>query len=444
VRANPAFPTILPALDYPGQDSGFEWKSLTPRLGLTYALGAERKTLLRASYAQFAAQLGSGTGNIAGTGGEASWVNPLYPQTYVYYYYNDLNGNGNAEPGEVLLGPGPFNFNGSYNPNNPSAFVQTYGVDPNLDPPITHEVLLSVEHALRPEFVVGLNLTYRRITDVLEGERLVFDGDAFSEANLTQLGRVHRRSDYVPRTLTGTLPNGRAYNVTYYELRPGVTSRGGALLVNGDREQEYKGVALTFNKRLSNRWMLRGNYTWSDWTWDFDESDLIDPTRTLGNGFYDGAPVLQGSGTGSGTKGNVYINSKWSYNLNGLYQVAPDRPWGFNVAGNLTGRQGYPEPYWVRSPARAGIPGPLRDRSIELVDEDAIRYDDIRQVDARVEKELTFANDLGVTLGVDVFNVFNEATVLQRTLRQSRSTTDYVTEIVSPRIFRIGARFSFR
>jgi len=39
--------------------------------------------------------------------------------------------------------------------------------------------------------------------------------------------------------------------------------------------------------------------------------------------------------------GGPNINSKWSYSLNGLYQVAPDRPWGFkNAALNLTGRQG--------------------------------------------------------------------------------------------------------
>lgn len=443
VRANPAFPNLLPALSYPGADAGFEWKSLTPRLGLTWALGEQRKTLLRASYSQFADQLGSGTGNIPGAAGAASWVNPLYPQTYTYWYYDDRNGNGNAEPGEILIDQGFLFVNGSYNPQNPGSIVQTYAVDPNLDPPITNEVLMSVEHALRPEFVVGLNFTYRLITDVLEGERLVFDGDAFSAENINRIGRVNTRDDYVERTVSGTLPNGRQYTVPYYVLRDGITSRGGKLLVNGGREQEYTGASLTFNKRLANQWMLRGNFTFSNWEWKVDGSDLTDPTRTLGNGNYDGAAVLQGSGTSSGSKGNVYLNSEWSYSVNGLYQIAPESPWGFNVAANLTGRQGYPIPYWVRV-SRAGIPGPLRDRSVEVVDVDEFRFDDIHLVDARVEKELTFANDLGLTVGVDVFNLFNEAHVLQRTVRQQTGGTDFVREITSPRIFRIGARFSFR
>ena len=55
-------PNILPAVSFQGGDIGFEWKTLTPRLGLTYALGEERKTLLRASYSRFADQLGTGTG----------------------------------------------------------------------------------------------------------------------------------------------------------------------------------------------------------------------------------------------------------------------------------------------------------------------------------------------------------------------------------------------
>jgi outer membrane receptor protein involved in Fe transport len=54
VLANPAYPEILPAVSFAGGDIGFEWKSLTPRLGLTYALGESRQTLLRASYSQFA------------------------------------------------------------------------------------------------------------------------------------------------------------------------------------------------------------------------------------------------------------------------------------------------------------------------------------------------------------------------------------------------------
>jgi len=429
VAANPAFPTILPAVTFNGGDIGFKWTSITPRLGLTYALGQSRQTLLRASYSRFADQLGTANG-VA--------LNPLYGSSYSYFYYNDLNHDGTAQPNEVLLNGGnPLFVSANFNKNT-GGLLLSNGVDPNFDPPVTDEVLLGVEHALRPEFVIGLNVTLRKYSNIVEAERLVFDGDARSDANLGNIGRVHRRSDYQSKQVTATLPNGEKRTVTVYELKPGITTRNGVFYTNGDREQDYRGVSLTFNKRLSNRWMWRGNVSWQDWKWNVPNSELEDQTPFLGGGL-DGDPVLQGSGTGSGSKGGVYINSNWSYSMNGMYQIAPDRPWGFNVAGNLTGHQGYPIPYYARV-SRNNIPGTT---SVEIAGPDEFRNPDIHVLDGRVEKEFTFS-DFGLTLGVDVFNMLNESYVLQRQHRLGTGATNNVTEILSPRIFRIGARLSFR
>lgn len=74
---------------------------------------------------------------------------------------------------------------------------------------------------------------------------------------------------------------------------------------------------------------------------------------------------------------------------------------------------------------------------------DEFRNDDIHVIDARIEKEFTFS-DFGLTLGVDVFNAMNENFVLQRRHQLNIRQTNHVTEILSPRIFRIGARLSFR
>src|SRR6185503_19861949 len=207
---------------------------------------------------------------------------------------------------------------------------------------------------------------------------------------------------------------------------------------NGDIAADYKGASLTFNKRLANRWMLRGNFSWNDWKSDvgteFDKNNTVDSPD-------DGGPAVEHSP--DSRKNGVYINSNWSYSINGLYQIAPDRPWGFNVAANLNGREGYPIPYWRR---RGG--GLARDnftlQSVSVVDDqDEFRFDDIHMVDARVEKEYSFS-DFGLTLGVDVFNVFNEAYVLQRNHRLAQSSSDNVREITSPRIYRLGLRVSFR
>ena len=447
VSANSLFPDLLPSFTYQGGDAGFEWETIAPRLGLTYALGAERKTLLRASYSRFADQLGSAT---------TSAANPLYPGTYIYGYVYNNNGRQPVRREDVALTGG---FSGNYDPRT-GGVLSSYGVDSNLDAPITDELLFSVEHALRPEFVIGLNLTWRNYHDILESERLVFDGEgsALAPGNLDNIGRLHRRDDYVLRTGPGTLPDGTPYTLRWYELRPGVESRGGFFLQNGDREQNFRGVSATFNKRLANRWMARGNFSWQDWEWDSPASENEDPTITLpdltGAGIPDGAAVLQGSGTGSGSKGNIFINSGWSYNVNAMYQIAPDRPWAFNLSGSLWGREGYPLIYFERFARPFLADGAGLGTPVLIENVDSRRYDDIHMLDMRLEKEFNF-QEVGVTLGVDVFNVFNEATVLQRQgllhgfnadgSRRTNSTAgDFVQEITSPRIFRLGARFSFR
>jgi hypothetical protein len=429
VPANSVRPDLLPAVTFAGGDIGFKWKGLSPRLGLTYALGKERTTLLRASYARFQDQLGTGA-----QGG--AFLNPMGNITY-YYGATPNPGNGHVTPAQVLqIGQG-------YSPNvgkgNPTVLLQPNRVSNSLNAPVTDEILLSGEHALLPEFVVGLNLTYRKQRDLLQQDLLVSDDGGNTL-------RVSTRADYVTKTQQVLLPDGSATTASWFVLRPGVTTNKGLFMHNGDYQTEYKGASLTFNKRLSHRWMMRGNVTLSDWKYNKagdrpDGTILLAGGPTDGNYVANGDQVLQGSGNGSGAFGFVFVNSKWSYAVNGLYQIAPDRPWGFNVAGNLTGRQGYPDPYFVRER------GASISENVQVGPADANRLDNIVDFDARIEKEFAF-QDFGLTLGVDCFNLFNQAFILQRRDRVfpagSAITAGQVFEVLSPRIFRFGARVSFR
>jgi hypothetical protein len=441
------FPNLVPGGTVPAIDMPFEWESITPRLGLTYALGEERQTLLRASYARFADQLHSAI---------VEQINPG-SYRYGYFYWND-NGDNLISPNEV----GDFYGFAGFDPNNPDQFTSTNSVDPNLDAPITDELVLGVEHALMPEFVIGLSATWRNYQDILQGgdqsAPLVFDGPA-PEGVL--VGRRATRNDFeLFDHVVGVLPNGESFRVPIYRLKPGITSFGGNDLFNGDREQEYLGISFTFNKRLSNNWLLRGHFTQADWEWVVPNSAIINPLFTTSGSFEDGSTFLVGSGTGSGSKGGIFISPGYSFDISGLYQIAPQRPWGFNVAANLNGREGYAIPYSV-TVANANFGDNLGNRTIRVSDEtDSFRHDDVMILNGRIEKEFNLG-EFGLTLGIDGFNLLNESFVLQRQInlggqRESgqsltppgrflnSSTGDHVTEIVSPRIFRIGARISFR
>ncbi len=447
--ANPDSPEKLPAFQYGGGPIGFSWSNVTPRVGLTYALGNDRKTLVRASYSRYADQLGVAFANV---------LNPTAGQSY-YAFTTPASqvGPGLPSPLTPFQSTPAANYSGPVNPAT-GLPLQINSVSPNFSAPLTDEFLASVEHAIMPELVVGLNLTFRHLSNLVPsdvgptlvasgtpaafGVPLVFDASTpFDASTLNSVGRPATAADYVANTYTTTANNGKTYTVTYYTLKPGVSTRGGALLENSTGTSNYKGASVTLNKRLSNHWMMRGNFTYSDWTTG-NPGNLPDPADFLPGGNVAGDAVLVNS-AGSGPKEFVYINSKWTGNLNGMYQVAPEKAWGFNLAGNLTARQGYAFPNYVQVPIAGNNYEPALTEDVLVGRPDANRLPDLFDFDARIEKELTF-QDFGLTLSFDAFNLFNSSTVTQRVGTLTSPTYDYVYETLAPRVYRFGVRFSFR
>jgi hypothetical protein len=285
--------------------------------------------------------------------------------------------------------------------------------------------------------VVTAGITLRRVTDMQEAQPLVRENG---------VERVAQRSDFLAES---QVVGGRRFD--YFVYRPGVRRTGGTFLTNGDREQEAFGANLGFQKRLSNHWMARGYAQYTDWTWVVPDSyfDHNDPTNfgdggapsstnATADGNRDGEIVAERSG-GSGSKGNVYLNAKWSFNLTGLYQFAPDRPWGFDASASLNGRQGYPNPIFISLRGSDGI-----NRSVQVsksLDDD--RLDNVMTLDLRLDKTFSL-RDFGVTVGLDVFNALNDTTVLQRGRSATAGSYTFIQETVSPRILRAGVRLTFR
>lgn len=429
--AHPIFGNELPALTFNGNDGdGIEYSDILPRIGVTYALGAEQKTLLRASFAQFASQLDSV---------RLARVNPV-SSAYASFVFHDLNGDNIWQPNEqqtFITDTSVFSSLSSPNVN-----------DPGLDSETTTEVLLGVEHSLLPELLVSLDFTHRTVDDIQTLFPLINDGTTT---------RIATRADYVfEQTLSSAngdgvlLPNGSNWTADFYRLRNGLEFTNGYFLTNGDRSRTYTGASISFTKRLSNRWMARGYFSYGDAEWDIGSgfTALDDPTDAAGLGFgpsdegtldedSDGALYAEQS---AGSSKDVWLQSTWTWNLNGLYQVAPDKPWGFNLAANLYGREGYPLPYWAQL---TGVDGITRQAAVtpEL---DNFRTDDVFTADVRAEKEFRATQNMSVTFSIDAFNLFNKGYVMQRETGINLGNADDLEETLSPRIYRLGFRLSWK
>jgi len=139
--------------------------------------------------------------------------------------------------------------------------------------------------------------------------------------------------------------------------------------------------------------------------------------------------------------------------VSGLYQL----PWNFNVGANFFGRQGYPFVQWVRINTGDGF----GTQSVLVGPLDTQRNPNVYNLDLRVEKVLE-VRPLQIALSIDVFNVLNDGTVLQRqgnigTCKATACTGtaaspsnftpnasyNRITQLQSPRVVRAGARVSF-
>ncbi len=428
--ANPARPDLLPELTFEGNDGGgFEWRSLHPRIGITYALGPERDTLLRAGFSRYVEQLGEAPG---------ARGNPVGGVAYIDFFFADVNHNQILDLGELESLNAVEYLN--VDRDDPSAFVAANVTDPGFKPEITNELTASIEHAFTAHFVASATLRHRNISHIPEARLLIKDEGGGV--------RVAMREDWVPDTPACSspenpceLPDGSVVsNVPVYSLRPELTPTGGRLLSDGDREQDYFGLTLSLTKRLSKRWRLAGHFTWNDWSWDIGPGfwRFDDPTDTTVDNdelaLSDGNGVVAQRSSGSGDKADVWIGSRWSFSVNGLLQVVPQKPWGFNLAAVVTGREGFVSPPYV------SVTGP--GRRVQLAAIDSFRNEDVILFDLRFEKKMQLG-EMGLTLSLDGFNLLDARPVLQRQRNVLAGTSNDVREVLSPRVFRLGFKLSF-
>jgi hypothetical protein len=294
-----------------------------------------------------------------------------------------------------------------------------------------------IDHELFPAFAVGVAYTYREFTDQL-----------FRFSNgLTP-------ADYVlAQTLTGNLPaslGGGAYSAPVYEINPAIaTPPGFDWTSRPDYKQTYSGFDFILTKRLANKWMMRGSFSYNVNKQRTDSLNAcVDPTNTVPGQSGDGGNPQTGytaescadntyvavRSTGSGAKDSVFLNSRWQFYINGMYQL----PMNFNIAASFWGREGYPVVPYMRVDGSDGIR-----RNVALASVNDLRYDNVYELDLRVEKLIPITSTANITISADLFNVLNDGTVLQRFNRVGPSNAGNIKEIQSPRVWRFGARISF-
>jgi hypothetical protein len=437
----------LPGLDFPGDDRELKWNSVSPRIGATYALGSDRRTLLRASYNRYASQLGSVVSN----------TNPLGLGS-IYFYGVDANNDHAIQRNELTI----IRSFAGIDANNPANVRGNARIDYGMKVPHTDEFIVGFERELMTDFSVGANYTYRKSNDLytLRFEKHQGQGDYYTSADYVQLpfnaggtftlcsvplvSGVCPAANVVTTFTTSTRP--------VYALRPDVDPPiYQVLTTRNDYSQKFSGFELTATKRMSHRWMMRGNFSWNDYTQSCGADAFANPTITNGVGGTAASNFggcaggqLAPASAGSGAFGNDFINSQWNANVTGVYIA----PWDINLGANLNARQGYPA---VWRDQVSGIRG--GNLNVILDDVGDKRFDNVYELDLRIAKDFRIMNRVGLSVSADLFNAPNNRTVLQREtlilatnsagVKSSRGAGYKITELQSPRVWRLGMRISY-
>src|SRR6202008_1610152 len=82
---------VLPGVTFAGDTRSLKWNTVAPRIGATYSLGSDKRTLVRAGYNRYVSQMGTTVGTQSPLG-----------YTALYIWGVDQNGDHVVQQNELM------------------------------------------------------------------------------------------------------------------------------------------------------------------------------------------------------------------------------------------------------------------------------------------------------------------------------------------------------
>jgi hypothetical protein len=403
IPANPIAPEIMPAYTHPAIDPGVAFWTFSPRMGLTFDLTGDGKTMLRANLARYSSWPPHLGANLAMT-----------EENRAGYYWNDLNGDDLVSKDELVGFPyeGLIYYEG-YDAFNPTSPVSANEIDPGLKPKSVDEFLLGAEREIFQDFLLGAVVILRK--DYRWNIWIDFNRDT---------GRMDSQADWEGPFEGSITVDGETYDYAYWAPKTHRFNLPHKMITNRpDFHLNYTGLELTAIKRLSRRWMMNASVTFERNIQHYGDS-----------GYFDSTNVAMREGT------QYFPTSRWMGKVNFLYQL----PWDFNVSGFAQIREGYALNPWIMvwAPERVakGLGNWVR---IEAEKYGKTRLPTFYNVDLSLSKDFNLGRYGKITVQADAFNIFNYNHTLWRQNRVNHPGYNQILNILSPRVLRLGVRYRF-
>jgi Carboxypeptidase regulatory-like domain len=324
------------------------WFDPAPRFGAIYDLFADGRSAIKFGVSRY---------NIGTASGHSSRVNPNRVTNDTRPWVD----NGDLIPQLNELGPSTgFNLG------------TTNRYDPDVERPYAIEYFTEFEQQLRANIVVSAGFYYRGTRRLIGQRNVAVPTPTYTRLEVTEAASGQK--------------------VTVYNQDPALRGRFDTVWDNyPGLDTTYKGVDLTINRRMSNRWMLMGSASFGK-----NEGDIY-PEQDLNN------PNFQFR------KGVVGQDIPRSVKASGIYEF----PWDVTVSGNFQHYAGAPELTTV-SVARDTVVLTQVTQSITVEPRGTTRLPNVTLVDFNARR-LFRINNRTIEPVIELHNVFNSNAIQDRT-----------------------------
>ncbi len=391
--------------EIPANSNVISWWNIAPRIGFTYDVTGEGRTVFKGYWGRYYHNMGSGW-DFSNPGGN-KWVR---------YEFLDQNRNG--------LFDGPSELGARLTANSPTAGLARDGIDHNQPPsaaaidsnteqPYVDEISASFEHQVGNDIGLRASLVHKRQTG------------AWNLLNIARIGTLTNTKqvacpDTCPDGLAGTL-------LTVHDLPDGAdTSENLATNVPaGESDFNWTTVSLGVNRRFRNNffWNAYFDYQWRHEGRTPGQSGSPLTTDPIGVGWtyqYGFIPLIQDV-------------TNWQFKGAARYVLQYD----IGLAGTLRFVSGFPWAPLLNVPV-----GNVGSQTIFLDNLDNRRSDNVAILDFRVDKAFQMGDFGELQVMVDFFNALNNASETNFVM-SSGSRFRTPIEWIQGRTIGLSARLTF-
>jgi Carboxypeptidase regulatory-like domain len=487
-----ALSNYIPSLAVDPIDPRYEWSTWSPRIGVSWDLKGDGRTVLKLSLAQYGDVLAAGANTprpLGLTGSMSFWWKDADADSFIdtgemYWQYSsahaekpnqlyallDDDSSLTAEANAALEGDFESDayLAGNY---KDYAFRDSETIDydsqttlfrSDIDPnakngktsPRTREIMLSLEKELRPNLSASLTATFRRY-DNFDWAKYFYPANLYPSTPDLVIdntnGPWYVEAGTIPESVTideETVSTGDAGLRTWY--LPSASFPGDTPFRLVDKSSSYRtylGLDLIVTKRLADRWFLNAAVTLQDQRAHWGDS-YLDPTNKWA---IDGQSYVNVGGS-SGNKVPAQMFARWVAKLSAMYQM----PLGFNVSATFMAREGWRVPNYLTLAYEdpESWSGLYRSNTIYLQPVAKDRLPVFANLSLRLEKMFNVGSGRLYAM-LDIFNVMNSAKVnrvydayygIYYVDTENSAANPYnrlYSEIINPRVMRLGVRFEF-